>query len=346
VKLGDSSTLRQGDFVIAIGNPLGFDSTVTTGIVSALNRDFHFTQFDDYIQTDAAINEGNSGGPLFNGKGEVIGVNSALYTPGMNTGSIGIGLAIPINDTKFLVDHMRDVGMMRAKPAWLGAKVQSLTPDLVDAYRLPGPRGSIVLKVSADSPAAQAGLRAGDIITSVGNNFVSDSRALLRSIVETMPGATVMLGVLRDGTQQMLPVTLTAAPNIELYGTFLSEPGTPKPALPPEATSNFGLQMAAITSELRAQFHLDGAEQGVVITGVAIGSEAANAKINAGTVILRVRDTPVTSPDDVLKAVENEHKEMHPFIPMLLAQPTGLRWVSFSSVEPTFAAIEEAGQSP
>jgi serine protease Do len=328
VKLGDSSTLRQGDFVIAIGNPLGFDSTVTTGIVSALNRDFHFTQFDDYIQTDAAINEGNSGGPLFNAKGEVIGVNSALYTPGTNTGSIGIGLAIPINDTKFLVDHMRDGGMMRAKPAWLGVKIQSLTPDLADAYRLPGPWGSIVLKVPADTPAAQAGLRAGDIITSVGNNFVSDSRALLRSIVETMPGATVMLGVLRDGTQQMLPVTLTAVPNIELYGTFLSEPGTPKPALPPEATSNFGLQMAAITSELRAQFHLEGAEQGVVITGVAIGSEAANAKINAGTVILQVRNTPVTSREDVLKALENERKKIHAFVPMLLAEPTGLRWVS------------------
>src|SRR5271170_5975977 len=119
VKMGDSNTLRQGDFVIAIGNPLGFNSTVTTGIVSALNRDFHFTQFDDYIQTDAAINEGNSGGPLFDAKGEVMAVNSALYTTATSTGSIGIGLAIPINDAKFLVNHMRSATMMKMRPAYL-----------------------------------------------------------------------------------------------------------------------------------------------------------------------------------------------------------------------------------
>jgi serine protease Do len=328
VKLGDSNTLRQGDFVIAIGNPLDFNSTVTTGIVSALNRDFHFTQFDDYIQTDAAINEGNSGGPMFNAKGEVVGVDSALYTTATSTGSIGIGLAIPINDAKFLVGHMRDVGMMHMKPAWLGARIQSLTPELADAYNLPGPWGSIVLDVPAGTPAAQAGLQVGDIITSFGNNFVSDSRALLRNIVMTVPRTTVLLGVLRDGTPQTVPVTLAAVPDVGWYGTFLSQPGAPKPELPPEATTNFGIKMAAINQELRDTYHLEGPQQGVVITGVAIGSEAANAKVNAGAVILRVRNTPVTSPDDVEKAVENERKQMHPVVPVLLAEPTGLRWVS------------------
>jgi serine protease Do len=167
VKLGDSNTLRQGDFVIAIGNPLGFNGTVTTGIVSALNRDFHFTEFDDYIQTDAAVNEGNSGGPLFNAKGEVIGVNSALYTTATSTGNIGIGLAIPINDAKFIVSHMRNAEMMSMRPAYLGVQIQSLTPDLADAYGLPGPWGSIVLKVLDGSPAARGKLRPGDIITPV-----------------------------------------------------------------------------------------------------------------------------------------------------------------------------------
>jgi serine protease Do len=328
VRMGDSNTLRQGDFVIAIGNPLGFNSTVTTGIVSALNRDFHFTPYDDYIQTDAAINEGNSGGPLFNAKGEVIGVNSALYTTATSTGNIGIGLAIPINDAKFLVSHMRNAEMMRTRPSYLGVQAQSLTPDLASAYGLPGPWGSIVLKVLDDSPAARAKLRPGDIITSVGNEFAADSRALLRDIVQTVPGTTVMVGFLRDGTQQTVPVTLTEMPEAGLYGTFLGESGAPKPELPPAATINFGLRMAAISPELRAKFHLDEQQQGVVITGVVIGSEAANDKINAGSVIVQVRDTAVASPDDVLKAIDGERGQMHPFVPILIAEPAGLRWVS------------------
>ncbi len=328
VKMGDSDALRQGDFVIAIGNPLGFNSTVTTGIVSALNRDFHFTKFDDYIQTDAAINEGNSGGPLFNAKGEVIGVNSALYTTATSTGNIGIGLAIPINDAHAITSHMRSAELMKMKPAYLGVQIQSLTPDLASAYRLPGPWGSIVLKVLDGTPAAQAKLRAGDIITSFGNRFAADSRALLRDTAEAVPGTTVMLGVLRDGTQQMVPVTLIALPDYRLEGTFLGEPGAPKPQLPPEATTNFGLQMAAITPELRAKYHLEAQQQGVVITGVAIGGAAANAKINAGAVIVQVRDTAVASPDDFVKTVDGERKQMHPFVPMLLAEPAGLRWVS------------------
>ena len=328
VKMGDSNTLRQGDFVIAIGNPLGFNSTVTTGIVSALNRDFHFTQFDDYIQTDAAINEGNSGGPLFNAKGEVIGVNSALYTTATSTGSIGIGLAIPINDAKAIVSHMRNADMMRMRPAYLGVQAQSLTPELASAYGLPGPWGTIILKVLDGTPAAQAKLRPGDIITSVGNEFTADSRALLRDVAETIPGTTVMLGILRDGAQQTVPVTLTAVPDYALYGTFLGEPGAPKPDLPPLAKINFGLRMAAITPELRAKFHINEQQQGVLITGVAIGSAAANHKINAGSVIVQVRGRPVASPDDVVKAVGGEHNQMHRFVPMLIAEPAGLRWVS------------------
>jgi serine protease Do len=301
---------------------------VTTGIVSALNRDFHFTQFDDYIQTDAAINEGNSGGPMFNAKGEVVGVNSALYTTATSTGNIGIGLAIPINDAKFIVSHMREAEMMKMRPSYLGVQVQPLTPDLAAAYGLPGPWGSIILKVLDGTPAAKAKLRAGDIITSIGNNYAADSRALLRDIVQTMPGTTVTLGVLRDGMPHPVHVTLAEVPDYGLYGTFLGEPGAPEPKLPPEAKINFGLRMAALTPDLRAKFHINEQQQGVLITGVAIGSAAANDKINAGAVIVQVRDTAVASPDDVLKAVNDERKQMHPVVPMLIQEPSGLRWVS------------------
>ena len=328
VRLGDSDTLRQGDFVIAIGNPLGFQSTVSTGIISALNRDFHFTQFDDYIQTDAAINEGNSGGPMFNAQGEVVGVNSALYTTATSTGNIGIGLAIPINDAKFIVTHMKEFHSGKMKPAWLGAQLQSLTPDLAAAYGLPGPWGSIVVGVTDGGPAAQAGLRPGDIITSFGTKFAADSRALMRDVIETVPGATVDLVVMRGGTEQTVPVTLVGVPSGTAYQTFLGQPGVPKPALPEEATSNFGLEMSPITAELRTKYQLGEQQQGVVITGVAIGSTAANAKIDAGSVIMQVGGMKVTSPDDVQKVVVDERKQNHPFVPMLVAEPSGSRWVS------------------
>ncbi len=329
VKLGDSDTLRQGDFVIAIGNPLGFNSTVTSGIISALNRDFHFTQFDDYIQTDAAINEGNSGGPMFNAKGEVVGVNSALYTAAGSTGNIGIGLAIPINDAKAIVGSMRESYLYgSAKPGYLGLQVQSLTADLADAYGIRGPWGSLVLRVNDGGPAAQAGLRPGDIVTAFGSKFTADDRALRRAIVESSPGTTVNVVVLRDGTQQIVPVTIAALPPGQTYGTFLGAPGVPKPQLPPEATVNFGLQMATITPELRTQYHLNDQQQGVVITGVAIGSSAANIKINSGSVIVQVRNTKVTSPDEVTQAVAKERSDRQSYVPMMLSEPSGLRWVA------------------
>jgi serine protease Do len=328
VKLGDSDTVRQGDFVIAIGNPLNHPGTVTTGIISALNRDLHFTPFDDYIQTDAAINEGNSGGPLFNAQGEVIGVSSSLYTTGTSIGSVGIGFAIPINDAKFLVAHMREYQAGKYKPAWLGVQVQSLTPALASAYGLPGPWGSIVLRVQDGSPAAQAGLRPGDIITSFANKFLEDSRALLRTVIEALPGTTAPLGVLRDGKEQSVLVTLGALPSSQMLKTFLGQPGVPQPKLPSQAVVNFGLETAAVTPELRARYHLGAQQQGVVVTGVAIGSTAANNDINAGALIEQIRDVPVGSPDDVMKSVDNERKQQHQFVPILLAEPSGLRWVS------------------
>ncbi len=327
VKLGDSDALRRGDFVIAIGNPLDYNSTVTAGIISGLNRDEHFTEFDDYIQTDAAINEGNSGGALFNAKGEVIGVNAALATSATSSGNIGIGLAIPINDAKFIVAHMQEIQSGKIRPAYLGAQVQSLTPGLAGAYGVLGPRGSIIQRVLDDGPAAKSGLRAGDIITSFGDKQAKDSRALMRDIVETPAETTVALSILREGKEQTVPVTLTDLPANQSYGTFLGGAGVPKPDIPPAALVNFGLEFAAITPELRAKYRLNAQQQGAVITGVAIGSTAADNGINAGSIVVQVRDTVVTSPDDVLRDFDSERKQKQPFVPMLISEPSGLRWV-------------------
>jgi serine protease Do len=328
VTIGNSSTVRQGDLVIAIGNPYDHTSTVTTGVISGLNRDIHVTEFDDYMQTDAAINPGNSGGPLFNARGEVIGVDSDLFTTGVDSGSIGIGFAIPINDAMFVVAHMQDFQSGKARPAYLGAKVQSITPALAGAYGLPGPWGSIVLEVAPDTPAATADLRVGDIVTRFGDKDAKDSRALMRDIVESFPGTTVTLGILRDGKMTQVPVTLSDLPPGVSYGTFLGGAGVTKPVIPPDALVDFGLHVAALSPELRAQYHLDAQQPGAVITGVAVGSTAADSGINAGSVIMRVRDARIALPDDFLQAIDKERMQKSSFVPMLLSEPSGLRWVS------------------
>ena len=333
VKLGDSDTLRQrGDPVIAIGNPLGFQSTVTSGIISALNRDEDLTEFDDYIQTDAAINQGNSGGPLFNLKGEVIAVNAALQTAteGVSNGNIGIGLAIPINDAKFVVQALKErLNGEEWRPAYLGAGVLTITPDLAAAYGLAGPWGSIIAGIRDGGPAALAKLRTGDIITTIDGKPAPDSRALLRDIIETKAGSTVRLGVWRDGKQESIPVTLAALPSDYTLPTFLAGGAIAPPDVPASAMANFGLQMSAITPELRSKYNLGAGQQGAVVTAVTIGGDAANQQIDAGMVIEKVRDATVSAPEDVLKSVETERQQQRPFVPMLISSAGGRRWVAF-----------------
>ena len=332
VKLGDSDTLRRGDPVIAIGNPLGFQSTVTTGIISALNRDEGLTEFDDYIQTDAAINQGNSGGPLFNAKGEVIAVNSALQTAteGESNGNIGIGLAIPINDAKFTVLALKArLEGENWRPAYLGAGILSISPELAAAYGLAGPWGSIIASIRDGGPAALAKLRTGDIITTLNGKSAPDTRALLREIIQTKAGSTVKLGVWRDGKLESIPVTLTELPADYSLPTFLAGGAVAKPDIPASALANFGMQMAAITPELRTKYKLNAGQQGAVVTAVTIGGDAANQSIDAGMVIEKVRDAPVSAPEDVLKSVASEREQRRPFVPMLISSAGGRRWVAF-----------------
>ena len=332
VKLGDSDTLRQGEPVIAIGNPLGFQSTVTTGVISALNRDEGLTEFDDYLQTDAAINQGNSGGPLFNLKGEVIAVNSALQTAteGVSNGNIGIGLAIPINDAKFVVLALKaKLNGEDWRPAYLGAGILTITPDLAAAYGLAGPWGSIIASIRDGGPAALAKLRTGDIITTIDNKPAPDTRALLRDIIETKAGSTVKLGVWRDGKLESIPVTLAALPSDYTLPTFLAGGAIAPPDVPASAMANFGLQMSAITPELRSKYNLGAGQQGAVVTAVTIGGDAANQQIDAGMVIEKVRDATVSAPEDVLKSVETERQQQRPFVPMLISSAGGRRWVAF-----------------
>lgn len=210
VSFGTSETLRVGDEVVAVGNPFGLGGTVTSGIVSALSRDIRSGPFDDYIQTDAAINRGNSGGPLFNNAGEVIGVNTAIISPG--GGSVGIGFAVPSDLVQTIVEDLADDGQVAR--GWLGVNIRPMTEEVAQVLGYDAPKGAVVEAVSPDSPAAAAGVQKGDIILSFGEVVIDDLRDLTRAVATTSPEQTTSVNVLRKGREVTLDVTVgTLKPN-------------------------------------------------------------------------------------------------------------------------------------
>ena len=204
VDFGTSKSLRVGDEVVAVGNPFGLGGTVTSGIVSALSRDIQAGPFDDFIQTDAAINRGNSGGPLFNNAGEVVGVNTAILSPG--GGSVGIGFSVPSDLVQTIVADLADDGTV--KRGWLGVQIRPMTPEVANVLGYDEPRGAVVEAISEDSPAAKAGLKKGDIILSFGDEEINDLRDLTRAVATTSPDADAKIVVLRKGTEKTLDVTI------------------------------------------------------------------------------------------------------------------------------------------
>ncbi len=283
VRFGDSDRLQIGDPVLAVGNPLGIGMSVTSGIVSALNRDILDTPYDHFIQTDAAINHGNSGGPLFNMQGEVVGLNTALYSP--TSGSVGLGFAIPANDVRFVIDRLRRFGSMHA--GWIGVKIQQITPEMAAALGMEGPEGSIVAALQPDGPAGKAGLRVGDIILRFGSKRPGDERALLRDIVESTAGQQVPITVLRAGKTQTISVTVGDFPKTmgqDAEGPLMSQ--KPRFAIPPD----LGLNLATLTRDTRAKYGLPLDQPGVLISGVAGHTDAAERGLAAGDVILKVNE--------------------------------------------------------
>lgn len=206
VDFGTSKTLRVGDEVVAVGNPFGLGGTVTSGIVSALSRDIQAGPFDDFIQTDAAINRGNSGGPLFNNDGEVVGVNTAILSPG--GGSVGIGFSVPSDLVQTIVADLADDGLVER--GWLGVQIRQMTPEVANVLGYDEPRGAVIEAISEDSPAAKAGLKKGDIILSFGNTEIDDLRDLTRAVATTSPETATEVVVLRKGAETTLDVTVGA----------------------------------------------------------------------------------------------------------------------------------------
>lgn len=320
--IGDSDKLRVGDPVIAIGNPLGLDSSVSMGIVSGLNRDIRETPYDDFIQTDAAINHGNSGGPLFNAQGEVVGVNAALFSPSNDSGSIGLGFAIPANDMKFVVDQLRQYG--RVRPGWIGTRVQQLTPDLADALGLRQARGAIVAGVEKNSPAGKAGIREGDVVLKFGDQEPVDMRALCRMIVQGPLGQTVSLTIWRDMKAQDIPVTVAEFPADEARSGTAHNAASVTVVQP----ASFGLQLSPITDVDRTRYGLTTDQTGLLVTAVAESSVADDLGFVVGDVIIKIQQAAVTTPAEMQQRLQDLRTQDRRNVPMLIQGKGGQRWVA------------------
>ncbi|HAW46695.1 MAG TPA: serine protease [Roseovarius sp.] len=289
VKFGDSDTARVGDWVLAMGNPLGQGFSLSAGIVSARNRALSGT-YDDYIQTDAAINRGNSGGPLFNMAGDVVGVNTAILSP--TGGSIGIGFSMASNVVKRVVDQLKEYGETRR--GWLGVRIQDVTEDVAEAMGLEKVAGALVTDVP-EGPAAEAGMQAGDVILSFDGRDVEDTRGLVRQVGNTAVGKTVRVVVFRDGKTKTLKVTLGRREVAE--GSIpVAQPGKPEA---PQEKSMMGLTLKPLDDELRAQLELDATATGLVVTEVDEMSEAYEKGLRAGDVITEAGQQKVASISDL-----------------------------------------------
>ena len=304
IRVGDSDKVRVGDRVIAIGNPLGLSSTVTSGIVSALHRDLMGTPYDEFIQTDAAINHGNSGGPLFNMDGEVIGINNQIFSDSASSGSIGLGFAIPSNDVRFLVEQIRDYG--RPHLGWLGLRIQTLTAEMADALELPKGSGAIVSEVTPGGPADEGGIKVGDIVQGYGNQKISDYRVLNRFVAMAI-GRTLQLRLWRNGSILTANVTVKEWPQ-ELWVSYKNET-----MRAPVFTKvrDFGFEVADPTDDVKRKFNLSGDAAGPIVTNVVDDTAASGAKFKPGDIILKVQMDDVHTVEDLEKKLLNRCDKGH-----------------------------------
>jgi serine protease Do len=324
VQFGDSDKERVGDPVLAIGNPFGLGGTVTAGIVSARGRNIEQGPYDNFIQTDAAINKGNSGGPLFNMDGDVIGINTAIYSP--SGGSIGIGFAIPSNMAKTVVDQLRSFG--HARRGWLGVRIQQVTPDIAESVGLKDPVGAMVAGVNDDGPADKAKIQNGDIILKFNEQDVKEMRNLPLIVAQTDIGKQVPVVVWRDGKNVTLNVTVGELPDDQKLASAAA-PDKPAPPKPMEL-SGLGLKLAPITQESRDKYQLSQDQKGVVITDVDPGTPAADKGLKAGDVIVEVQQEEVNTPDEVQDRVDRVRKSSRKSVLMLVQTGDGLHWVPLS----------------
>jgi serine protease Do len=314
VELGPSDDAEVGDWVLAVGNPFGLGGTVTAGIISARGRDIQAGPFDDFLQIDAPINRGNSGGPLFDATGRVIGINTAIFSP--SGGSVGIGFAIPSEMAADIIDQLKVAGMVER--GWLGIEFQPVTEAVAASLGLDGTAGALVAAVVEDGPAERAGLKMGDVIVSLDGESLDDPKDLPRMVANTRAGTEVELEVLRNGKTRTLDVEIGQSESeVKLAGgpATASEP------------ARLGVQLSELTPEARRRFGVSDAG-GVLVTDVQQGSPASRAGIRPGTVITMVGQTAVDSPSDVVDEVERASEEGRPSVLLMVEQGGARRFVA------------------
>jgi serine protease Do len=306
VAFGDSDTAHEGDWVIAVGNPYGLSGTVTAGIVSAHGRNINEGPYDDFMQIDAPINPGNSGGPLFNQSGQVVGIDTAIYSP--SGGSVGIGFAIPSDVAKDIVAQLRDHG--KVARGWLGVQMQPLTPTLAKAVGLSGNQGVVVDSVVDGSPAAQAGLQQGDVITAFSGKSIKDARDLAMAVADTSSGKIANLTIWRNGHSRAVNVTIGTEQKAQLAMADTNATGE-KPV---------GMALEPLTPDMRDQLNLKPTANGVVVGQVTQGSRADESGLQAGDVIERVGGAPVSTPAQVADAIHTAERQKKDALPLLVTR--------------------------
>ncbi|MGL4636468.1 MAG: Do family serine endopeptidase [Beijerinckiaceae bacterium] len=323
VKFGDDRAARVGDWVVAIGNPFGFDSSVSAGILSARNRRINSGPYDNFIQTDAAINRGNSGGPLFNSAGEVIGINTAIISP--SGGSIGIGFAVPASTAVPVIDQLKNFGETRR--GWLGVRIQEVDDGIAETLGLGKVRGALVAGIDDKGPAKPAGIEAGDVIIKFDGKDVKDSRELPRIVATTAVGKAVDVTVVRKGKEVVKQVTLARLEDGERQASA-AKPAE-APAAPTQVRRALGLDLVPLNAEARKRLNIKDTVKGVLIGKVDANSNAATKRLAAGDVIVEVGQEPVATAAEVLDRVEKLKKEGRKSALLLVANAQGeLRFVA------------------
>src|SRR5580704_16377352 len=325
VKFGDSDKLRLGDWVVAIGNPFSLGGTVTAGIVSAKNRDISSGPYDSYIQTDAAINRGNSGGPLFNLDGEVIGVNTLIISP--SGGSIGIGFAVPSKTVAGVVDQLRQFGELRR--GWLGVRIQPVTDEIAESLNIKPARGALIAGVDDKGPAKPAGIEPGDVVIKFDGKDIKEPKDLSRIVGDTSVGKEVDVVVIRKGAEETKKVTLGRLEDGEK--AVQASIKTPEPAEKPVTQRALGLDLATLSKDLRSRYKIKDSVKGVIITNVDSASDAADKRLGPGDVIVEVAQEAVANAADIKKRVEQLKKDGKKSVLLLVSNADGeLRFVALS----------------
>ena len=320
IKLGDSDATRIGDWVLAIGNPFGFGRTVTLGIVSAIGRDINSGPYDNYIQTDASINKGNSGGPLFNMDGEVIGINTAIISP--SGGSIGLGFAIPTSLARGVIDQLVAYGETRR--GWLGVQIQTVTEEIAETLGMGEARGALVGDVVRDGPADSAGIKPGDVVLKFDGKDIEEMRDLPKIVADTPVGKEVDVVVLRKGDEQTLQAKVGRLEDGEKQIASQDEEQSDQQAEPEEpADIVLGMKLKEITGADRETEEIASDVAGVLVVEVEAGTIAADKGIEAGNVLVEVAQEPVSTLEEVLARVEELKKEGRKSVLLMVSSKTG-----------------------